>query len=1514
MSEVTRPIPAPRRSKQKVESDEVDKSLETNKYENVTLVKDKRASAEVYENVQLLISSKKINNTEKITNNEEAVNENVVPKPAPRKKLSGIKESSLLQEETKTEKDVAVKLPKKEEKTSELENTPKPMGAIRKAPTAPTTNIIINNDFQVHKKSSSSGSYDLNCSESSSSSKRERSNSIHSSNSGSNSFDNSGYYKTSSPKELLRSLGATSKLLSESLTERAKHKIDKNYRKSKEKVETWTLEKRKTAQKKLKKLTPNNLSLLKSPSSKNTETDMKNDNVRMSVPINDELFRDLSFTSPLSNKANNIEDLSRLSMYEVPKLNKRVQESLPPYDEIIDKDENWDRLDFKRNDLTTKSLSKLNNKKSNKEIFVPTVLTRVKSESNIEDTIESASSSGGNTSIESIPCPNYPAPVLSQEEGIYGKIKKISRHVSNDTDDDDDSQVVLLREKKFTDDTGGTVRATYDITEEISSIPSSNISKWSYIDTSALENDSSSPEPIYANNNIEHSGTKGTLYEIMSEMKSNLLHPVPSETIAGDSSSFQCNTRDDMNNVLDASFEVVQEFDPLLNAAKNGSDGLNLIENLMSGDNYTNVNIVGKDSSDGDSIQSDNLPTPPERFDSLPKEEIIVQQTIKTPPLPLSLLRKKKKEPIEKKPTIIIHQNLSLQADSMENLCDKGKVEQFLAQVEEPTNVSNEHVDLRKPSQKTTIWHDLNEDPKKFEKSVNIDPINVAATKTEKINKSMIPINQNNNGIQDEILPTYDEAMALGLAPSPSTSSISFKNRFVNLIKRRPSLNKPSKPEVKTILEMIPKPPLNDKYISHRGHFLKLPSGALEDLMKELSPRYFEIRDQKFVTCADNSMTQIKENFLLKHITSVQTVISNKFNSESGVELHCFEINIAIPKTHNTPMSNTNMVLTSNSSGNVKTQKSSYIYGLHRKSERNSVMKKILESFIDKFPINYTEEFTRCGWCYIKKSISSEWVGAWLLLCRRRLLFYNFNDKIIENLDLRKARLLTMKDNDDSILNLHVEKGPCFLIDCPPYTTLYMIMDSSKETKMWKAIVKDAAHSNGSTLKQQQLTKDNIPVLVDKCINFIYAYGSMTEGIYRKVGSTNNVQKLLKQFRTDAFAVELTRGEYSEHDASSCLKKFMRDLPAPLLGAQSMQFIAVSDMRNDLEKIKCYQELLERLPTVEYQTLKKIVGHLHFIESQKIRNKMNIDNLSMVWGPTLIRNPSVEEVQYSQKECDVMKDLIHHFKTLFPLSNDEIRKEQIMLTVLKKYHEAAENLSDVKKSGDLRIWIAVDANPDNTLEEKLQINVTLTPLKTVYEVCKELSPKLKLDAYKTTMYEIICNKELERPMHYNEKVLDTVCRWTAWSEEDRKNNILVIRPSKFLYEIERALTNTPSLTPNSELKFADRKSKNLKPYILELTDSKITVMKREKQNLVKVKDISLNQVIAYIGCESKREQNLRWAITLIENDFKKRTKDSPYSGLVFGGDMYNDLILWYSSIIHSLHKNDLLPQPDLVIP
>lgn len=39
-----------------------------------------------------------------------------------------------------------------------------------------------------------------------------------------------------------------------------------------------------------------------------------------------------------------------------------------------------------------------------------------------------------------------------------------------------------------------------------------------------------------------------------------------------------------------------------------------------------------------------------------------------------------------------------------------------------------------------------------------------------------------------------------------------------------------------------------------------------------------------------------------------------------------------------------------------------------------------------------------------------------------------------------------------------------------------------------------AAHNNGALLEQQQLTKNDVPVIVEKCINFIYANGKYNHG------------------------------------------------------------------------------------------------------------------------------------------------------------------------------------------------------------------------------------------------------------------------------------------------------------------------------------------------------------------------------------------------------------------------------------
>lgn len=240
--------------------------------------------------------------------------------------------------------------------------------------------------------------------------------------------------------------------------------------------------------------------------------------------------------------------------------------------------------------------------------------------------------------------------------------------------------------------------------------------------------------------------------------------------------------------------------------------------------------------------------------------------------------------------------------------------------------------------------------------------------------------------------------------------------------------------------------------------------------------------------------------------------------------------------------------------------------------------------------------------------------------------------------------------------------------------------------------------------------------------------GLTSEGIYRKSGSENSIQTLLKQFRSDAHSVQINQNDYTEHDVANVLKRFMCDMPDRLLTRFSLGFIFASKKIDDREKIKAYKEVLARLSSVEYNTLRKIVRHLHFIQSQQEQNKMDYSNLAIVWGPILSQKQDIYEHTGHLITCtDVIIDLIQLHEHLFEWSDEEIIKEKLIL----------ENL---KRSQNVKILITVDKIPENPKEEKTQIKVTLTPTKTVNDIFNELAPKINLNSHAPNVIQLLrCN-------------------------------------------------------------------------------------------------------------------------------------------------------------------------------
>ena len=83
--------------------------------------------------------------------------------------------------------------------------------------------------------------------------------------------------------------------------------------------------------------------------------------------------------------------------------------------------------------------------------------------------------------------------------------------------------------------------------------------------------------------------------------------------------------------------------------------------------------------------------------------------------------------------------------------------------------------------------------------------------------------------------------------------------------------------------------------------------------------------------------------------------------------------------------------------------------------------------------------------------------------------------------------------------------------------------ENGKLTTGWAKAIQDAARKNGPNFEQMQLTFDNLPVIVEKCVDFLYVHGVLAEGIYRHSGSNSRITQLLADFQKDAWAVQLSQ-------------------------------------------------------------------------------------------------------------------------------------------------------------------------------------------------------------------------------------------------------------------------------------------------------------------------------------------------------------------------------------------------------
>jgi len=183
---------------------------------------------------------------------------------------------------------------------------------------------------------------------------------------------------------------------------------------------------------------------------------------------------------------------------------------------------------------------------------------------------------------------------------------------------------------------------------------------------------------------------------------------------------------------------------------------------------------------------------------------------------------------------------------------------------------------------------------------------------------------------------------------------------------------------------------------------------------------------------------------------------------------------------------------------------------------------------------------------------------------------------------------------------------------------------------------------------------DTIPIIVEKCIRYLTANGLTEPGIFRLPGRTSRVEELRESFN---------RGEDPDisdekevHAVGSLLKRYLRELPNPLLSAERFSaFNSAADVyeHNPEEGLLVIKQLIRDLPVCNAVLLKAMCEFLSKVAAHSDENKMDTGNLAVVFSPGFLAPPadaSNEDLIKNQSTSQmVTRILIEHPEDVYAM-------------------------------------------------------------------------------------------------------------------------------------------------------------------------------------------------------------------------------------------------------------------------
>ncbi|XP_070705183.1 rho GTPase-activating protein 18 isoform X3 [Pempheris klunzingeri] len=216
---------------------------------------------------------------------------------------------------------------------------------------------------------------------------------------------------------------------------------------------------------------------------------------------------------------------------------------------------------------------------------------------------------------------------------------------------------------------------------------------------------------------------------------------------------------------------------------------------------------------------------------------------------------------------------------------------------------------------------------------------------------------------------------------------------------------------------------------------------------------------------------------------------------------------------------------------------------------------------------------------------------------------------------------------------------------------------------------------------QRRVPGTKVPFILQRLMNHIEEEGLDTEGLLRIPGAATRVKSLCQELESSFYDGMFPWQQLKQHDAASLLKLFIRELPHPLLTVEYLNaFIAVNKLPTKKQQLQALNLLVLLLPEANRDTLKGLVEFFQRVIDHQAKNKMTLNNVSVVMAPNIFmfkgfRSKVTEQQEFSMatSTANIVRLLIRYQNLLWTIPKFIVTqvRQQNMESLRKQNKERA---------------------------------------------------------------------------------------------------------------------------------------------------------------------------------------------------------------------------------------------------